>query len=200
MHSEVANKYLQWLAENYDEQKAKLKTFCLSSGFTFDEDVFSDTTLKIYDKITKNGMDDPTPNGFDKYLFMSFKINTIRERQYARNAREDDNLNGEVDGAYEEWYNKNYSTEIEKLRKDLWLDYASLYMISKVDENFDEEHSYLFRLKTFVPKMTYKRLRRETNIKNVRQKVVDVRNWLKENVSKDEIKKAFNTKYGNLLE
>lgn len=200
MHSEVADKYLEWLGESYEAQKAKLQAFCLSSGLTWDEDVFSDTTIKVYDKILKSGMDDPTPSGFDKYLFKSFKTNIIRERQYARNARNDDNYEGEVDDAYEEWYNRENTSEEEKLKKDLWIDYATLYLINKVEEAFDDEHSYLFRLKSFLPKMTYKKLRKDTELKNVRQKVVDVRNWLKDNVTKDEIKKAFNDKYGNLLE
>lgn len=200
MHTRAANKFLGWFGDNYNKQKAKLISYCKSSGYTFNEDIFSDTALKIYDKIVKSGIDDPTPNGYDKYFFKSFKTNLFREQQYSRVAKLDDNYEGEVDEVYDEWYNKNNAPEIEKLRKDLWIDYSSLYLINKVVDNWDNEHVYLFKMKTFIPKMTYKKLQRESGMKNVRQKVVDVRNWLRENVTKDEIKKAFNQKYGFLLE
>lgn len=200
MHTRVANEFMEWFGDNYDKQKAKLIAYCKSSGYTFNEDIFEDTALKIYDKIVKSGIDDPSPKGFDSYFFKSFKTNLFREQQYSRVAKLDDNYEGEVDEVYDEWYNKNNAPEIEKLRKDLWIDYSSLYLINKVVDNWDDEHTYLFKMKTFIPKMTYKKLQRESGMKNVRQKVVDVRNWLRENVTKDEIKKAFNQKYGNLLE
>ena len=47
--------------------------------------------------------------------------------------------------------------------------------------------------------MTYKKLSEKTKIKGVRQKVVDVKHWLKENLTKEEINNAFYTMYGDLL-
>lgn len=200
MASEVADIYMSWLSENYEAQKRKLYAFCMSSGVTFDEDVYSDTALKVYDKISAEGSVDPTPTGFENYLFKSFRNNIIREKQYARIARMDDNYEGEVEQIYDEYYNKEKETEKEKLKSDLWKDYATLYLMSKVEENFDAEHSYIFRLKTFLPKATYRRLREETGLKNIRQKYVTVKNWLKDNVSKADIKKAFEDKYGDMLD
>ncbi len=47
--------------------------------------------------------------------------------------------------------------------------------------------------------MTYKKLQEKTKAKKCRQKVSDVKNWIKENISKEEVKKAFNIMYGNLI-
>lgn len=47
--------------------------------------------------------------------------------------------------------------------------------------------------------MTYAQLSEKTGIKGCRQKVVDVKNWLKENVTTKEIKDEFEDIYGNLL-
>ena len=50
-----------------------------------------------------------------------------------------------------------------------------------------------------MPCMTYKKLQEKTNCTSCRQKFVTVKNWVKENVKKEDIKKAFNEIYGDLL-
>ena len=47
--------------------------------------------------------------------------------------------------------------------------------------------------------MTYKKLAEKTQMKAVRQKVVTVKNWLKENVTKEMIKEEFFSIYGDLI-
>ena len=47
--------------------------------------------------------------------------------------------------------------------------------------------------------MTYNKLAEKTKEKCVRQRVVNIKNWLKDNVSKEEVDKAFQRLYGNLL-
>ena len=70
--------------------------------------------------------------------------------------------------------------------------------MSKVEDNFDQEHFYLFRIKT-LGNLTYKQLQQKTNIKGARQKVIDVKNFLKNNVTKEEINDAFQQMYSDLL-
>lgn len=192
-----AKKFLNWINRNYEEQKSKLKAFCADKNYEWDEDIFCDTYLKIYDKILKDKLKDDSDAGFDGYFFMSFKINTIRSKQYASVTKRDGNVIN-LNGAYEEYSNNNKLTEREKLLSDLFKDYATLYLLKKAEDNFDGEHFYLFRLKTF-DNMTYRELAERTGIKGVRQKVVNVKNWLKGNVSKEEIKKSFEEDYGDLL-
>ena len=194
---EQANKYLKWINQNYDKQKSKLKAFCADKNYDWDEDIFCDTYLKIFEKILKNGIKDDSDSGFDNYTFMSFKINMLRDKQYARNLKRDNNIIN-LTGAYSE-YLDSLLTQEEKLKSDLYKDFACLYLMNKVEENFDNEHFYLFRLKTFDKTMTYQKLQEKTGIKGVRQKVVNVKNWLKSNVTKKEIDEAFTDTYGNLL-
>ena len=196
---EIASNYLQWFNNNYDYLKKKMVGYTTDRGVAFDEDVFSDTMLKMYEKILKSGLVDPITKGMENYFFISFKTNVLREKQYSRNIRKDDNLNDELENLYEEWYNATMRTPEEKVKKDLWTDYATIYLMDVVEKNFDEEHSYLFRMKTFMPKMTYSKLAKMTGKKNVRQKVVDVKNYLRDNVNKDDVIKQFFEKYGNLL-
>lgn len=197
MYKEQATKYLNWINENYNKQKNKLIAFCNDKNYQWDEDIFCDTYLKIYDKILKDGIKDDSDKGFDAYTFMSFKINTMREGEYARNQKRDLNITN-INEANER-YKSSLLTQKEKLLSDLFKDFATLYLMKKVESNFDNEHFYLFRLKTFDKNMTYQRLAEKTGIKGVRQKVVNVRNWLKANVTKKEIDDEFSLIYQQIL-
>ena len=193
-----ANKYLNWINNNYDSIKNKLIAFCNDKNYQWDEDVFSDTYLKIYEKICKQPLKDDSDKGFDGYTFMSFKINTMRNKQYARNEKRDGNVI-DIGKAYESYVNANSKTEREKILNDLRKDYFVLYLMKKAEAKFDQEHFYLFRLKTFED-ITYKQLAAKTGLKGTRQKVVNVKNWLKENVTKEEVEKAFEEEYGDFFE
>lgn len=191
-----ANKYLKWVNDNYDSIKNKLIAFCNDKNYQWDEDTFSYTYLKIYEKILKQPLQDDSDKGFDGYTFMSFKINTMRNKQYACNAKRDGNCTN-LTGAYERYKNGELSEE-EKLKSDLYKDFSTLYLMRKAEEVFDRESFYLFRLKTFE-NMTYKQLAARTGIKGVRQKVINVKKYLKDNVTKNEIDKVFNELYGDVF-
>lgn len=191
-----ARNFINWLNKHYDEQKNKLIAFCNDKKFNWDEDIFCSTYLKIYDKIMKCGITDDSDKGFDNYLFKSFKTNTMREAQYARNQKRDGNVIN-LTGAYEAYKNTELSQQ-EKLKSDLKKDFTALYLLQMAEQQFDSETFYLFKIKTFE-KITYKQLQERTGIKGVRQKVVNIKNWLRENISKDEIDKEFNELYGDLL-
>ena len=193
-----AKLFINTINDNYEEIKQELANYCDSVSKTFDEDIFQDTILKCYLLIEKQGeMKDPSYQGIKNYLFMSFKINMNREKQYARNQKRDDNIS-DLNDLYER-YSSQKLTEQEKLKSDLYKDFAALYLFHKVEQNFDKQHFYLFRLKTFDKNMTYQRLAEKTGIKSVRQKVVDVKNWLKQNVKQEDIRKEFDAIYGEIL-
>ena len=67
-----------------------------------------------------------------------------------------------------------------------------------VESNFPAEDFYLFKLKTLC-NMTYKEVQEKTNEKRIRQRIVDIKNWLKANVKKEDVKAAFYEPYGNLI-
>ncbi len=193
-----ATKFINYINDHYDELKNRFKAFCNDKKYQFDIDIFQDSIIKCYTLIEKQGyLKDTSDKGIENYFFMSFKQNLQREKQYARNQKRDSNIT-DVDATYEDFANKNKLTTNDKLLSDLYKDFATLYLIMQVEANFDEEHFYLFKLKTFT-NMTYAQLAKKTNAKGIRQKVVAVKNWLKENVTKEEIKKAFELEYGDLF-
>ncbi|MBP5421128.1 MAG: hypothetical protein J6Y78_01670 [Paludibacteraceae bacterium] len=198
-YKNIADEYLKWIGKNFEYLRNKFRKFCTEKSYEFDEDIFSDTYMKVYETICRNGLEDNTERGFDNYTFKSFKQNLQREKQYARNEKRDRNFTSdEVDLLYEKYINQTENQSLQKLRNDLYIDFATLYIMSKVEEHFDEEHFYLFRIKT-LGNLTYKQLQQKTKIKSARQKVIDVKNFLKNNVTKEEINDAFQLMYGDLL-
>ena len=194
------DKFINYINDHFNHLKYKYINFCREKGYQWDEDLFQDTILKCYEAIDKKGkLNDTTDYGIESYFFISFKLNLKREGQYARNQKRDLNVSSDdINELYEDYYNKNNSSSAQKVYKDLFKDFSVLYIMTVVEDNFDQEHFYLFRLKT-LGNLTYKQLQDKTHIKASRQKVINVKNWLKENVTKDDIKKAFGTMYGDLL-
>lgn len=194
------DKFIDYISQHYDELKCKYRTFCGLNNYQWDWDIFQDTIIKCYDAITKKGkLDDTTPQGMENYFFIAFKLNIKREGQYARVQKRDLNITSDnINDVYEEWYNSNHTTSRQKLLTDLWKDFSTLYIMNVVESNFPEEDFYLFKLKTLCG-MTYKEVQSKTQAKKVRQRVCDIRNWLKTNVKKEDVKTAFYEIYGNLI-
>lgn len=194
------DKFINYISEHYDELKAKYKAFCGLNNYQWDWDIFQDTIVKCYDAIAKKGrLLDTTPYGMESYFFIAFKLNVKREGQYARNQKRDHNITSDnINTIYEEWFNENNTTSRTKLLTDLWKDFSTLYIMNEVESNFPPEDFYLFKLKTLC-NMTYKQVQDKTNEKRIRQRIVDIKNWLKANVQKEDVKAAFYELYGNLI-
>ena len=196
-NEEKAREYINYINDHYDELKKRFRAFCYDKQYKFDADIFQDTIIKCYSLIEKKGLEDDSPKGIENYTFKAFKQNLQREQQYSRNQKRDTNVT-DIASAYEEHLNNQITAE-EKLKSDIWRDFSLLYIMQKVEQHFDDEHFYLFRLKTFDKTMTYKKLQQKSGIPSSRQKCVNVKNWLKNNVTKEEVKTAFDAMYGNLL-
>lgn len=189
--------FINYINDHYQEIYNSFLAFCNNKNYKFDADIFQDTILKCYKLIEKQGyLKDTSEKGMKNYFFMAFKQNLQRETQYARVQKRDGNVVNI--NAVNERYQSSKLTEQEKLKSDLYKDFATLYLLHKVEDNFDGEHFYLFRMKTFT-NMTYAKLSEHTGIKGVRQKVVDVKNWLKQNVKQEDIRKEFDAIYGEIL-
>ena len=192
--------FLDWAGAHYLEQRDKMERFCSNKDYRFDEDVFSDTIVKVYDRVRRFPLKDMSDKGIEDYVFKAFKQNLKRESEYCRNSRRDWNVRDEeIEGLYEKWCNDTRKEEREKLMSDLWKDFAALYLIAKVEDNFDEEHFHLFKIKTLSRHMSYDKLRKVTHVKKCRQKVAEVYQWLKENVKREEVEQAFQIMYNDIL-
>ena len=195
-----AETFINYIADNYQDLFKKYRQFCKEKDYGWDEDIFEDTILSCYQAIErKGGLEDLTPQGIENYFFRSFKCNIQREKQYARVAKRDLNYTtDEVNILYENYYDRTMDDARNKIALDLYKDFATLYLMMTVEENFDNEHFHLFKLKHLCG-MTYKQIALKTNQKGVRQKILDVKNWLRDNVKKDDIQQSFMLIYGDLL-
>jgi hypothetical protein len=194
--------YLNYINDHYNELKFKYYNFCKLQHYDWDEDVFSDTILKCYESIEKKGkLNDTTPYGMESYTFLAFKNNIRNEKRYCRNKNRDNNISSDnINDLYEDFYNKSNDSATVKIQNDLFKDYAILYIMLKVEEHFDLEHVYLFKVKTLTSGMTFKKLAETCkNIKATRKKILEVQHWIKENVSKEDIRKSFFEQFGDLI-
>lgn len=191
--------FINHISSHYEELQCKFKEYCRLNNYQWDWDIFQDTIVKCHELIGKRGLLNKTPYGIESYFFVSFRNNVRREKQYARNVKRDLNYSSENIGrAYEDWYNANKLTTRDKIISDLWKDYATLYIMTRVEQNFNPEYFYLFKLKT-LSLMTYKQIREKTNIKSARKKILEVSTWVKENITKEEIKTEFDEQFGEML-
>jgi len=191
--------FINHISSHYEELQCKFKEYCRLNNYQWDWDIFQDTIVKCHELIGKRGLLNKTPYGIESYFFVSFRNNVRREKQYARNVKRDLNYTSENIGrAYEDWYNANKLTTRDKIISDLWKDYATLYIMTRVEQNFNPEYFYLYRLKT-LGLMTYKQIREKTNIKSARKKILEVSDWVKPNITKEEIKSEFDEQFGEML-
>ena len=184
------DKFINHINDHYAELKWKYFKFCNEHQYPWDEDIYSDTIVKCYDTIVKKGkLSDTTPQGIENYFFKAFKNNILNEKNYCRTKHRNYNINSDnINDIYEDWYNNNNISEHTKLVSDLWKDFATLYIMTMVEQNFDSEHFYLYRMKTLIPNMTFKKLAQECkHIKATRRKVLEVMHWLKDNITKEDI-------------
>ena len=124
----------------------------------------------------------------------------MNEKNYGRVKKRDMNINSDnINDIYEVWYNDNFSDAKVKIVNDLFKDFSVLYIMAMVEDNWDSEHFYLFRIKTLTPNMTFKKLADITKIKGSRKKTIEVIRWVKENIKKEEIRKVFYELYGDII-
>lgn len=189
-----ARKYLNLANDKYLDYLKKWRTHIQDKGYDWDEDVYSDTILKVYDNILKNGIKDDSEEGLSNYWFKSFIVNIKREKQYSRNLYRDMNVDAseELDKEY------NGDDELKlKIRRHIYDDWLSVRLLQIVEQNFTSREFRCFRLYYIVPKMTYEKLRDLTKIKDCKKIVNTIKKWLIENTDKHQLDKEFSKWYDN---
>jgi hypothetical protein len=161
----------------------------------FSQDIFNDTIIKCYERLEKKqSMKDSSPKGMDNYFLKSLYLNTMMEKRYAYiKKRSDVDVNAFLK------QQENGDKEVHsKLVHDLYTDFSVLYIMLEVEQHFDNDHFYLYRLKTLC-EMTYKDICNSTKIKGARNMILEVREWVKNNIRKEDIDKAFQENYGDII-
>lgn len=192
-----ARMFVDYIGGHYPEMKRLLLAYCRNRGEVFSDDIFHQTFLNCYETIDRKGeMNDPTPKGFRDYFFKAFKFNIMREKQYAR-IKNKTTLEDFIE-AWESFLESCPSAD-EKVQDDMRKDFAAWYIAQIAEQAamegvIDMESFHLWRIKTFMS-YTYQQLREVTGADRVREKVLSVKHWLRDNVSRADIDAAFDERY-----
>lgn len=190
--SEQSSRFLKFANEHYEDYKKKWAKYLYDRQVDFDEDVFSETVLKVYDYININGIKDDSDSGLANYWFKSFNTNIKREKQYSRNVNRDKNIDATEELSKE--INGEYELQL-KIRRHVFEDWSIVYILRLVEDNFDSISFHCFRLYYILDKMTYSKLREITKVPDSKKRVVTIKNWLKDNLTKQKMEKEFSKYY-----
>ena len=190
--SEQSSRFLKFANDHYEDYKKKWAKYLYDRQVDFDEDVFSETVLKVYDYINTNGIKDDSDSGLANYWFKSFNTNIKREKQYSRNVNRDKN----IDATEELSKEMNGEDELKlKIRRHVYEDWSIVYILRLVEDNFDSSSFHCCRLYYILDKMTYSKLRDITKVPDSKKRVVTIKNWLKDNLTKQQMEKEFSKYY-----
>ena len=189
--------YFTCINQNYNNLKQVCKDVCKRNKEQYSEDALNDTVIQVHKIIQKKGkLDDMSDNGIMRYFVRSYVNNLRMEKRYAYHKKRDYNITQEE---FNDRYEQSLSSKRDKIIKDLLEDFSVLYIMKLVELNFPPEQLYLYKLKMICNK-TYKQIHDETKIKKSRDKIIEVNKWVKQNLTRDVIKKEFMSIYGDLIE
>ena len=188
-YKDVADKWLQYIGTIYEEYRMKYFKMATQLNYNVNEDMLNDTILACYNSIARNNLSDTTEQGMRNYLFRAFKVNLNAISNYDKRKDVVDDLS-----ALAEQYENQGEATYNKIKKQLFEDYALIYILEQVENNFDTISFNVFRLKTMLP-CTYQRLRELTKVKDAKKRVVNVMKWVRNNITKKEILTNFNKTY-----
>ena len=189
--------YFTCIRQNYNNLKQVCKDVCKRNKEQYSEDALNDTVIQVHKIIQKKGkLDDMSDNGIMRYFVRSYVNNLRMEKRYAYHKKRDYNITQEE---FNDRYEQSLSSKRDKIIKDLLEDFSVLYIMKLVELNFPPEQLYLYKLKMICNK-TYKQIHDETKIKKSRDKIIEVNKWVKQNLTRDVIKKEFFDIYGDLIE
>ena len=189
--------YFTCINQNYNNLKQVCKDVCKRNKEQYSEDALNDTVIQVHKIIQKKGkLDDMSDNGIMRYFVRSYVNNLRMEKRYAYHKKRDYNITQEE---FNDRYEQSLSSKRDKIIKDLLEDFSVLYIMKLVELNFPPEQLYLYKLKMICNK-TYKQIHDETRIKKSRDKIIEVNKWVKQNLTRDVIKKEFFDIYGGLIE
>lgn len=151
-----ANEFLKLSGEQYELNKKKWKKIL----GTFNDDVYNQTILNVYDAILK-GKDD-CDGDMVAYWFKSFKNNLKRNKEYIKNKDKEDLAKADKLVTEEDEINLYYS----KIRDIFY----------KVSKHFDKKTFEIFRM-YMLCNMSYEELDRLTGLDS-KERITKVRQWL----------------------
>lgn len=183
-----AELFLQEIAPLISQYEMKWRKYFAEIGLAFDVDILSDTILKCYETISRLGCRDGQKESMN-YLFKAFKMNSLRELQYARNKYREIVDDVEILGDQFEDISSDY-----KITKDLWIEFQFNYVLKEVEMSWDKNSFYLFKLK-YVLELSDTEITKKTKNPNWKKDLKEINKWLKQAINKKDIEKEFTIKY-----
>lgn len=185
-----ADLFMETIGKNYEALKVGCRANQLKSNKPWSEDAFQETVVLCYEAIQRRGIRDKSDQGIRNYFFNAFKMNVLHETVLPYNSRKVDD---------EELVN-NYDPLDEreceqKVKEQLYNDFAVVRILELAEANCDPLSFYCYRLKFLMDKMPYQKLVKITKIKSAKARVKSVIEWIKENVTEEELRKEFEEKY-----
>lgn len=154
-----AKEFLELSGKLYVKNREKWKT--MVDGF--DEDIYNDTIIKVYESILK-GAD--TEGDLVGYWFKSFKNNLNRNKDYSHKKNKDDI--DVMDVLKEKEYEEN----------NINLYYSTISnILLKVKSQFNRKTFEVFRM-YLLCNMSYEKLNELTGLSDCKERISKVRRWL----------------------
>lgn len=188
-YKDIADKWLQYIGTIYEEYRMKYFKMANDLNYKVSEDMLNDTILACYNSIARNNLSDTSEQGMRNYLFRAFKVNLNAVSNYDKRKDVVDDLT-----TIAEQYENQGEAAYQKIKKQLYEDFSVIYILNKVEDNFDSISFHCFRLKFMLP-CTYQRLREITKVRDAKKRVVKVMKWIRLNITKQEILTNFKKTY-----
>ena len=158
-----AREFLDLTSRYYEKNKVKWENLIKGIGLKFSEDVYNDTIISVYERIS-NGEDlDNTPDDeIIAYWYRSF-VNNLKK-----------NKNSKIDEAdvIELLKNEEYVVDSSNLY------YATIRLIfNKVKEEYDPQSYHIFRMYYMDVDMTFEELSSIVGF-DVKPRISRIRRWL----------------------
>lgn len=183
-----AELFLEEIAPLISQYEMKWRKYFAEIGLAFDIDILNDTILKCYETISRLGCRDGQKESMN-YLFKAFKMNSLRELQYARNKYREIVDDVEILGDQFEDISSDY-----KITKDLWIEFQFNYILKEVEMSWDKNSFYLFKLK-YVLELSDTEITKKTKNPNWKKDLKEINKWLKQAINKKDIENEFAIKY-----
>lgn len=155
-------------ADLYEKNKVKWTGLLKSVGLQFDEDIYNDTIIKVYEKIVEDTVD-KTDDEIIAYWYKSFVNNIKREKQYTYNSKRED-----ID-VIDLLKNEEYIITKQHIS------YSTIrFLLNKIKEEYNEKDYHLFKM-YYLTDITFDELNDIVG-SDVKSKIIKMKKWLKSNV------------------
>lgn len=164
-----AREFLNISSKYYEQNKEKWTSLLTSIGLVFDEDVYNDTIIRVYDKMVNDEDIDKTEEEVIAYWFKSFVNNVKREKKYSRNSKRDDS------DVIELLRNEEYIIEAQHLY------YPTIRMLlEQVKKAFEDSYFQAFKM-YYLTDITIEELNEVMGC-NCKPRITKMKKFLKDNV------------------